>query len=129
MFGLFSKNKVIQCTINLNTRLWMENSFLWMVAEFGKENIISKKTVTPTIEYFDIEYDGSIDSLIKTAKIIAQQMDVDFDSVNLEIYNESIQEIQGDFGFRIFTKVDSDIGEKLASGLFFDKNENYSDNI
>ena len=77
----------------------------------------------PTSECFPIRYDGSKESLTKTAEIVARQMEIDFNKINLETYEQNIQELSGDFGHRIWTEVDKDSDEKLAAGLFFAKND------
>jgi hypothetical protein len=123
MFGLFSKKNNNECPIDSETRLWMENAFLWLATQFGHDNIATKPMLLPTPEHFPIRYDGSIESLIKTAEIVALQMEIDINEINLDTYEQNIQEFSGDFGHRIWTEVDKDSDEKLAAGLYFDKND------
>ena len=123
MFRLFSKKNTNKCPIDTEMRLWMENSFLWLATQFGQDNIATKSMLHPTPEHFPIKYDGSKESLLKTAEIIAHQMEIDISEVNLDIYEQNIQEFNGDFGHRIWTEVDKDSDEKVAAGLYFDKNE------
>jgi hypothetical protein len=123
MFGFFSKKNNIECPIDLGTRLWMENAFLWLATQFGHENIATKPMLLPTPEHFPIRYDGSKESLTKTAEIIAKQMEIDIAEINLEIFEQNIQEFSGDFGYRIWTEVDKESDEKMAAGLYFDKND------
>jgi len=104
-------------------RLWLENSFLWLATQFGHDNIATKPMLLPTPEHFPIRYDGSKEPLAKTAEIVARQMEIDINEVNLDIYEQDIQEFSGDLGHRIWTEVDKDSDEKLAAGLYFDKNE------
>lgn len=122
MFGLFSK-KQPDCPIDTDTRLWMEQAFVWLVQEFGQNNILTKPMLFPTAEHFPIAYDGSKDSFEQTARIIARQMEIDLNRINLDLYNESIQEIQGDYGFRMWTTPDESSKEQLTAGLYFGKNE------
>jgi hypothetical protein len=119
----FFKKSNIECPIDLQTRLWMENAFMWLAKQYGKQNIQRKQTLLPTFKHFPVQYNSSNDSLIKTGEVVAKQMEIDFTLINLQIFNQGTQEIQGDFGFRIFTKVDKESEEQLASGLYFDKNE------
>lgn len=101
----------------------MENAFLWLATQFGHDNIRTKPILYPTQEHFPIRYEGSMESLIQTAEIVAKQMEIDFSEINLDIYEQNIQEFTGDFGHRIWTEVDKSSDEKLASGLYFDKND------
>jgi hypothetical protein len=123
MFGLFSKKQNAVCPIDPEMRLWMENSFLWLATQFGHDNIATKPMLHPTPEHFPIRYDGSTESLTKTAEIVALQMEIDIDEVTLDVYEQSIQEFSGDFGHRIWTQVDKSSDSKLSSGLYHGKNE------
>lgn len=123
MFGLFSKKNNNECPIDSEMRLWMENSFLWLATQFGHDNIATKPILLPTPEHFPIRFDGSKESLTKTAEIVARQMEIDINEINLDTYEQNIQEFSGGFGHRIWTEVDKDNDEKMAAGLYFDKNE------
>ena len=123
MFGIFSKKNNNECPIDPEMRLWMENAFLWLATQFGHDNIATKPMLLPTPEHFPIRYDGSKDSLIKTAEIVARQMEIDINEVNLDTYEQNIQEFSSDLGHRIWTEVDKDSDEKLAAGMYFDKND------
>lgn len=101
----------------------MENAFLWLAGQFGPENIAKKEILLPTQEYFPFTYDGRIESLTKTAEIVARQMEIDFGEIELHTYEENIQEFRGDVGFSIWTEVDPNSDVKLAAGLYFEKNE------
>jgi hypothetical protein len=123
MFGLFSNKNNKICPIDQEMRLWMENAFLWLATQFGQDTILTKKVFVPTPHDFPILYDGSQDSLIKTAKLVATQMEINLDQVNLQTYDENIKAFEGGMGNRLFTEVDKDSKEKLSAGLYFDKNE------
>jgi hypothetical protein len=123
MFGLFSRRQENNCPIDLEMRLWMENAFLWLAGQFGQDNIATKQMLLSTPECFPIQYDSSKESLLKTANIVARQMEISLEEISLEIYEQNIQEFTGDFGHRIWTEVDNDSDEKLSAGLYFDKNK------
>lgn len=122
MFGFFS-SKSNKCPIDEETRLWMENAFLWLATQFGQGTIDSKKVLCPTPQDFPIRYDGSRESLIRTAEIVAGQMDISLETVNLQTYDENIKAIPGELGHTLYTQVDKDSKEKLAAGLYFGKND------
>ncbi|RYZ29591.1 MAG: hypothetical protein EOO10_05790 [Chitinophagaceae bacterium] len=124
MFGLFSNKNNNVCPLDQGMRLWMENSFLWLATQFGQDTILSKKVLKPTPQDFPFRYDGSETSLFKTAEIVAAQMDVNLEEVNLQTYDENIKAFDGGMGHRMFTEVDKDSKEKLAAGLYFGKNKN-----
>jgi len=123
MAAFFSKNQNPECPIDSEMRLWMENAFLWLASEFGQDNIAKKAMLHPTPQDFAISYDGSKESLLRTAEIIAKQMEIDFNQLDIEVYEQNIQEFKGDFGYRFWTEVDKESDEKLSAGLYFGKNE------
>ena len=123
MFGLFSKKGKNECPIDRPTRLWMEQAFLWLAGQFGEENIATKPMLLPIPDHFPVHYDGSKESLTKTAEIVARQMEIDINEVSLDIYEQNIQEFRGDLGNRIWTEIDKESEEKLSAGLYFGKNE------
>jgi hypothetical protein len=123
MFGLFSGKQPGECPIDTDTRLWMEQAFVWLVQEFGQDNLFKKPMLLPTTEHFPIPYDGSKESFVQTARIVAHQMEIDLEQINLDLYNESIQEIQSDYGFRMYTVPDENSEAQLTAGLYFGKNE------
>jgi hypothetical protein len=123
MFKLFSKNEGNSCPIDVETRLWMEDAFMWLVNQFGIESIKSKSLLLPRPEDFPIQFDGSIDSMIKTAEILAGQMEISMNDVSLDTYEEGIHELGTGILDSIFTEIDPNSKEELTSGLYFDKNE------
>lgn len=111
--------------INRDMRLWMESAYLWLVQEFGDLTLKNKKILLPDKQYFPVVYDGSMESLLQTASIVSQQMDIDLNEINIETYIEQTHEIPGDNGFSIFTEVDPDPDNTgLTTGRYFGKNEN-----
>lgn len=102
----------------------MENAFLWLATQFGHDNIAKKPILLPSQESFPINYDGSKESLIKTAEIVALQMEINIQEINFEIFEQSIQEFSGDLGYRFWSEVDHNSDQKLAAGLYFEKNTN-----
>ena len=116
MFGLFSNKNNSVCPLDEEMRLWMENAFLWLATQFGQDAILSKQVLMPTPEDFPIRYDGSQTSLIKTAEIVATQMEINLDEVNLQTYDENIKAFDGGMGHRLVREVDKKRKEKLAAG-------------
>src|SRR5574338_1674549 len=123
MFKLFSNKENNECPIDVHMRLWMENNFLWLVKEFGKKNMASRIMLLPTPEHFPIKYDGSKDSMIKTAEIVANQMEININDIMLDIYEQNLHEFSGGFGYTIFSQIDKRSDEKLSAGMYFGKNK------
>ncbi|HEY5367505.1 MAG TPA: hypothetical protein VIJ75_00815 [Hanamia sp.] len=124
MFGLFSSKQNNECPIDRTTRLWMEDRFLWLAKQFRRDKIIEKPMLLPTPSDFPITYDGSKESLLRTAEIVASQMEIDINKISLDTYDQSIHEFGGDFGNKIFTQIDKSDNGGLSAGMYFDKKKN-----
>jgi hypothetical protein len=123
MFGLFNKKDPNKCPIPEERRLWLEESFSLLVSFFGKEKVTQGKILVPHYSCFPIKYDGSIESAAQTLRIVAAQMDVAFDEIELTIYREKVNDISsGDpWGGRIY--LNSAANDKSAAGLYFGKDD------
>jgi hypothetical protein len=123
MFGLFGNNKQVQCPVKEDMRLWLENAVLWSVQSFGQDKIKNLKVLTPHFTDFPIKYNGQQQTAIATLKIVATQMEINFDEIHLDIYAQGQTEIDtgGFMGNRMFLK--NEEGEKYAGGLYFGKQE------
>ncbi len=122
MFGFFSNKRNPPCPLDHESRLWMEQAFLWLTTQFGEDTIRSKKVLTPSPQDFSATYDGSHESLNKTAEIVASQMDININEIHLHTYDDSIKAFDGEMGHRIFSELDKTTEEQFAAGLYFDKN-------
>jgi hypothetical protein len=123
MFGLFKKNTGPECPIDTDMRLWMEQSFLWLATQFGHDNVREKTMLFPTPECFPVTYNGSRESLEATAAIVARQMEINMDEVNLEVFRHNIQEFNSGAGHSLFTEIDKEAEDQMAAGFYFEKNE------
>ncbi len=123
MSNLFKRNNN-EPSVNEETREWLEEYFLWLINSFGKENIRNRKVLTPDFKDFPIRYDGQNQSAIDTLKIVATQMEINFDEIILHVYKEGQQEIDtgSPFGHRIFLQ--NVKKEKYSGGVYFGKQEN-----
>lgn len=120
MFGFF-KNKKPQCPIPEDIRIWMEDAFIWLIKQFGEQKIIELKLLLPTDTDFPIHFNGTEEVAYKLLPIVAQQMDVDTNDIELNFYNEQLLEIEGDLGHTLFGQQYED--EQYSAGLY-SKGEN-----
>lgn len=108
MFGLSKKIKrPITCPIDEDKRIWMESSFLFLLNLFGKEETKKRRVLTPNAVHFPIRYDHSEKSAFETLQIIADQMEVPFNNIDLGFYDEKVQFLL----------------EKSPEGIYYGKNE------
>lgn len=118
MFGLF-KNKNPECPIPEDIRIWMENSFIWLINQFGEQKIIGIKLLLPAKEDFPINFNGSEDVAYNSLRIVAKQMEVNADNIVLSFYNDNILETEGGMGHTLFSQQYED--QRYSSGLYSGK--------
>lgn len=85
MFGLFGNNDATP-PIDEATRHWMEDIFLWLIDTFGEEQIRSRQTLRPDPRDFPVKYDGTYEAALETMHIVATQMEVDPESIALNLF-------------------------------------------
>jgi len=88
MLGIFGKSAPRKCPIPEASQKWIETAFPFLVRLFGEEKIKHKKVLIPHYADFPIRYDGGTQPAWDTLHIIAAQMEVDPDSIILDIYTD-----------------------------------------
>jgi|GEM_PF-941220 len=78
------------CPVDEPTRIWLERYFLSLLDIFGRENTVRRKVMVPDKKDFPIRYDGSERAAFDTLQIIAAQMEVPFENVKLDFYDEEL---------------------------------------
>jgi len=120
---LFERKISDKCPINEDNRIWLEKSFLLLLDIFDKEKIKQRKILIPHHSNFPIKYDGSDQTAFDTAKIVAEQMEVDFNEIQLDFYNDGVKQLSTGSplnGGRVFL---SSYDDKGSAGLYFGKLE------
>lgn len=115
--------KYDDCPVSEQNRLWLEEAFLVLIEFFG-ENMQQRKVLIPYYADFPVRYDGTEQSAWETMKIVATQMEVPFDSIELFFYDDRVEQVDSGspFGRGIF--LESGDGEKSSSGLYWGQGEN-----
>ncbi|HVA98626.1 MAG TPA: hypothetical protein VNG53_06995 [Bacteroidia bacterium] len=120
MFGLFGNNKEEELPVNDEARQWIERATLWLINSFGEDSIKKRKILTPHHSNFPIKYNGEHQTAIDTMKIIAEQMEINPNDIQLDIYTEGQTEV-GTGASRIFMQQVE--GEKYSGGLYWGKQD------
>lgn len=118
MFRFFRKPERAQCPIHEKNRIWMEKEFRWLIREFGREQIMSRKVLRPVAEDFPIKFDSSENDALALLPIVAKQMEVNPLKIDLGFYDQKLIEFSSDAG-RIFSQEAP--GESYSAGLFHTK--------
>lgn len=109
------------CPVSEHTRLWLESAFL--LDFFGKENMEQRTVLIPSPSAFPILYDGTEQSARDTLKIVATQMEVASDSVQLFFYDDRVREVStgSPFGGKIYLQLHQ--GDQIAAGVYWGRAE------
>ena len=122
MFGLFNNNDKI-CPVPEKTRKWIDLVFLWFFDSFGKEKIVDRRVLVPYYTDFPIKYSGNEDGALQTLEIIANQMEIKVDEINLDFYQEGVTEISAGGALGNSFYLQNDERDKFSAGLYYGKNE------
>ncbi|GAB2842849.1 hypothetical protein [Ferruginibacter profundus] len=123
MFGFSKIKRPNTCPISEDNRIWLEKSFLLLLEFFGKAETQQRKILIPHHSCFPIKYNGNEKTAFDTLKIVASQMEVPIDEIQLDFYDENVKEIStgSPFGQGMFLKSEKD--NKDSAGLYWGKNE------
>ena len=94
MFGLFQKKDPNRCPISEENRIWLEKSFSFLLSIFDINKIKKKTILIPHHSDFPITYNGEVQSAIDTLKIVSRQIEVEFEEIELNFYDEGVSEIK-----------------------------------
>jgi hypothetical protein len=121
LFKLFNIEYPNRCPISHDNRIWLEKSFTLLLDIFDKEKIKQTKILIPHYSNFPIKYNGDTQTAFDTLKIVAEQMEVEFDQIQLNIYDEGVNAIstESPWGGRIF--LNSGDNDKGSAGLYWGK--------
>jgi len=125
MFGFSKNGKRPQCPIPEERREWLEHAFGWLVETFGEAGIRQRPVLTPHHTDFPIRFNGDPQTGRDTTDIIARQMEIDPNEIELFFYQEGIREIAaGDLGSTIYTSGEGRDGSlKSSSGRYLGRQE------
>jgi hypothetical protein len=110
------------CPVTEYNRLWLEKGFLLLVDFFGENNIRQRKVLVPDPSDFPVAYNNTEQSAFETIQVVATQMEVSFEDISLDIYEDLMHEIStgNPFGRGIFMETDKDALH--PTGLYWGKN-------
>jgi hypothetical protein len=123
MFGSSKIKRPNTCPVDEDNRRWLEDSFLLLLAFFGKENTRQRKVLVPHHSDFPIVYNGSEETGFETLRIVARQMEIEPEHIHLEFYDDRVKEVAtgSPFGQGIYLTADKD--ESGAAGLYWGKGQ------
>lgn len=77
-----------KCPINAEDKEWLEDSFQWLIDEFGAETLHDLKMILPNNDFFPDHFSGDISSLKKMIRRICGYMSVDYAKIELELFTD-----------------------------------------
>ena len=87
--GLFDRFLSSRCPVDDATRGWVVDRYAWLLARFGRKTLRAPM-VLPTPEFFPERFDGSQAPLESAMQRIATRLQVDPDTLHLELHDETL---------------------------------------
>jgi hypothetical protein len=75
-------------TLPAEEQEWIDQSFNWLLKQFGNDYFLRRQTVLPVAAAFPDRYDGNEDSALQVFRRICVYMDVDPDSVEVSFFED-----------------------------------------
>ncbi len=119
MFKLFAP-KEKKCPISEDRRIFIESALPWLFNTFGEEFCQNQQVFTSVKELLN-HYQLEKASLDDIGTVVAQLMSIDFNKVELEVYEEGEETLDID-GNPIYIETEEE--EQTTGGLYLGKNEN-----
>src|SRR5438046_8198602 len=91
MFSLFKKSS--EAPVDEDRRVWIDDCFIWLRNAFVESFIKEKRVLTPTKEDFPIGFIASEENAFELLDIVAPQMDLDPELIDIDFYVEGQAEI------------------------------------
>ncbi len=118
-----SQQKREDCPVPEQNRIWLEEAFLMLLDFFGREDTINRKVLIPHYTDFPVAYNGTPESAHETMKIIATQMEVPVESIELHLYEEGVGSISSGSPFDDSIFLKGDDADKGSAGLYWGQTE------
>ncbi len=83
-----------KCPVEADDKLWIEESFIWLIEEFGGEALRTLKVILPTEEFFPDPYSGDEDEVRMLVDRVCGYMEVDPGRIEVEFYSEQPGELR-----------------------------------
>jgi hypothetical protein len=83
------------CPVSIDEKAWIEKRFAWLIAEFGMERLKESTFVLPTTDYFPASYRCTDEEIVELMRIVADYMQVPFESLELHIYQDDRPQFDG----------------------------------
>ncbi len=120
MFKYFKSKKSYQ-PLDHELRKYFEYNILFLEELFPSPSLDKRKIFTPTEVDFPIKWNGLKENAIDVLKIVSENMQINFDDIEIDFYTEGITELNTGTS-PIFLEDDKE--HNFSAGLYWDKNEN-----
>ncbi|WP_119079686.1 hypothetical protein [Chitinophaga alhagiae] len=100
--------------------MWLEGAFLWLVEEFGEENIRRRRVFRPDVADFPQAFDQTENDAHTLLPVIAQQMETDPANITLRFYSQERVDYSGGHGGIIPSNYEKQ--HDLSLGMYHGRN-------
>ena len=81
-------NKKNKLSIHEEDKVIIDNAFVTIQNLFGRDSILNSEVVTPTKEFFPINFQGREEDAVQVFKSVASVMEVDHNRIDIVFYSE-----------------------------------------
>ena len=117
LLGLLRHKKVVVPLDNESID-WINDSFNWIIEEFGKETLLNSEIIIPLKNKIPIRLDSSENCVKELIGFVASKMQINKNMIDVEFYNQSQIELDSNF---ITQHYEEDI---YSSGQYWGKSKN-----
>lgn len=76
-------------SVTSDDKNWIEEAFLFLEKEYGREYLKSMKTIEPTKEFFPIDFKGTEENAEELTRIVCGYMDIKDVQIDLHYFSDS----------------------------------------
>ncbi len=117
LFGLF-RYKKFNVPLDNESINWINESYDWIIKEFGKETVLNSEIIIPLKNKIPIKYDATEDCAKELIDFVASKMQINRDLIDVDFYNQSQMELGGNFITQQYEE------DKYSSGQYWGKSRN-----
>lgn len=77
-----------KCPINADEKEWLEDSFLWLIDEFGEETLQNVQIILPNETFFPDEFTADFSYLQNTLRRVCGFMSVEYEKIEISLFSD-----------------------------------------
>lgn len=117
LIGVYKQKRIIT-PLNRESIEWINESFNWIINEFGDENILNSEIIIPIKDKIPVNINQTESCAKELVGFVASKMHLNKDLIEVDFYNQSQMELDNNFITQQYEEVD------YSSGQYWGKSKN-----